>query len=516
MQTQESITKREPAKRTASVKKTFDFNEAIDGLRGGLKKSESVSLFEGVVEKLSQEQRKPLIQFLVEKEGCSEAFAERFLTESKFRKRVSEVCRNFSENGERMNRMEEAEIFTELMEPGHDDISALLKSTDPSRRFKGLKPINQDELRELRLKDFNKDVKERIDPKDANLVQGILRNAFEQVGVNYTGSEQDWDALFAKPDRLQHFLAMEEVREVYEIVTEGKKVHDLKRSIQLTWREMDDGSRMPSLNIKQHAMNPETKSITELGFRIEKEPVKGSQGETQRVLKNIHIAVDKDVRGKGEGTSFLLSNLNLIKSYNLKEAEIYANIKLGSFVWTRLSDLDVPTMSDELSSLVQKELGPKPWDEKVARGLIYREQILPKFEANLHKAVTSVLDSIKDSRERSAMRNILEGDLLGKQYSTLRERALAGEISIEELANLGKGLDVFRFDDEGEIQNPDNQNAKHDGHLGKAGIMGVPWTARLPLDTRSLFGVVDKLSKGSGFTSFIKKTGQKLGLAIKL
>ncbi|OGL73184.1 hypothetical protein A3E39_00220 [Candidatus Uhrbacteria bacterium RIFCSPHIGHO2_12_FULL_60_25] len=518
MQAQETVSSQEtPRKAKAAATKTFDFQEALEALKDGAKKHESLSLLERAAEHLSPEQRRPLVQRLIEQEGCSQAFAERFFDDAKFRKRVTESCRNFSEHGERMVRLEEAEIFTELMQPGSEDIAILLKTTNPQERFKQLEPLDAEDLKRNRLWDLKYQLTRVVNPREDALIREVFKNAFERVGVQYTGTDADWSAVLAKSDLLEHFLSDGPVREVYRKLTNGKKVEGLGRRIQLTWRERSDGRRIPSMHVQQMAVNPETNYVSELGFTIEHEPPQeGEGGESKRVLKDVIVVVDKDARNRNEGAEFLLGNLRLIKAYKLHEAEFTANIKVGSYVWARISDVDVPSMAEKLLPNAKAELGPKPWDEKKARGLVFRDEILPTFEKNLVTAIWSVIESIKDSKEKAAMNNVLIEDFLNTQYDALKRRALAGELSMEELVNLGKGLDVFRFNNEGEIVRPDASDADHYGHLGKAAVMGIPWKARIGLHTRSMFGLVDRLSKGTGFVSFLKKSGQKIGLALSL
>ncbi|HWQ99572.1 MAG TPA: hypothetical protein VN397_01855 [Candidatus Methylomirabilis sp.] len=520
MQTQEIAGSKEaPRKVKAAAAKSFDFQEVLEALKDGAKNHEGLALLEAVTEQMTPEQHQPLVQRLMDQEGCSQAFAERFLTEPKFRKRVTENCRNFSEHGERIVRLEEAEIFTELMQPGSEDITTLLKTTNPQERFKQLEPLDSNDMRENRLWDLKNDLARMSDPRESALVREVFKNAFEQVGVNYTGTDADWLSVFSKSDMLEHFLSIGPVKEVYGKLKDGRRVEGLGRRIQLFWRETPDGERVPAMHVQQMAVNPETNYISELGFTIERETVPGGEGEApeqRRVLKDVVVIVDKDARNKSEGAEFLLGNLGLIKNYKIHEAEFMANIKVGSYVWARISDVDVPSMAAKLLPAAKQELGPKPWDEKKARALVFRDEILPMFEQNLVKAIWSVLESIQDEKEKAAMHNVLIDDFLNKQYEGLKQRALAGELTMEELVSLGKGLDVFRFNDEGEIVRPSDAEARHYGHLGKAAIMGIPWKARLPLDTRSMFGVVDKLGKGTGFMSFLKKSGQKIGLALSL
>lgn len=500
--------KEAPRKKSTNASRSFEFTDVLSGIKTGVKKHEGLELFAAVSGNLTPEQRQPLIRHLVEQEGCSPAFAERFLADAKLQKRVVEVCRQFAGHAEQMPRLEEAEIFTELMEPGHDDIGLLMKTTDPRARFTKLAPLNADDVRNNRLWDLKNKIPDIPDPQEGALVREVFKNAFEQVGVRYTGMDADWQALFEKPDLMKHFLSIGPVKETYQRLTEGKRVDALARRIQLTWRETPDGERIPAMHIQQLAVNPDTNYVSELGFTIEK--------SQRRIIKDIAVVIDKDARNQSEGADFLLGNMGLIKAYRLQEAEFIANIKVGSYVWARISDVDVPSMADTLGHDALAELGPKPWDEKKARGLVFRDEILPQFEKNLSAAVTSVVESISDPKEKEAMRNMLVGDLMEKQYGALKQRALAGELSMEELAGLGKGLDVIRFNDEGELTTADDPEAKHYGHLGKASIMGVPWKARLALDTRSLFGLVDRLSKGTGLVSFLKKSGQKIGLALSL
>lgn len=505
-----------PRKKSTKAARSFELGDVIAALKSGAKKQEGFDLLVAASAKMTPEQRQPLLQHLVEQERCTPAFAERFLSDAALQKRVAESCRQFAGHGEQMVLLEEAEIFTELMDPGKDDIGLLLKTTNQKEKFTKLEPLDEGDLRNNRLWDLKNKIPDIPDVQEGALVREVFKNAFEQVGIRYTGTDADWQALFAKPDLMKHFLSVGPVKEVYQKLTGGKRVDRLGKRLQLTWRETPDGERVPAMHVQQMAVNPETNYVSELGFTIEKEQPREKAGEARRVIKDIAVVIDKDARNQSEGADFLLGNMGLIKAYRLHEAEFTANIKVGSYVWARIADADVPSMADALGGAAAKELGPKPWDEKKARGMVFRDEILPQFEKNLAVSIASVLDSIPDPKEKEAMRNMLVGDLMEKQYEAMKQRALAGEVTMEELVSLGKGLDVIRFNDEGELTRADDPEAKHYGHLGKASIMGVPWKARLALDTRSLFGLVDRLSKGTGLVSFLKKSGQKIGLALSL
>ncbi|MBU1907881.1 hypothetical protein KKF59_01990 [Patescibacteria group bacterium] len=517
MRTREAISGIEEPQKSETAGRSFEFLDVIEGIKSGSKKHAGIELFADTIKHLKPEQRQPLIEHLVRDERLSGEAAERFLTDAKFQRRVIELCRNFSEHDEKMLRLEEAEIWTEIMEPGCDQIDALLQSTNPQERFNQLEPLDADKRMRKRLMDLRKELPSLLKTDGLRIAREVFKDAFEQVGIPYTGTDQDWADLFSKTEAMDKFLALESVQDLYNQCTFGKNIDALSRRIQLYWTTTEEGERRPTVNVQQMAENPKTKYVSELGFSIEKEPPQnGVEGEGKRVLKDVLVIIDAESRNRNEGAEFLLGNMRLIKEYKLDEAEFVANINVGSYVWARISDVDVRSMADKLPPPSKKELGPKPWDEKKAKGLVFRDEILPLFERHLATAIWSVVGSIKDPKEKKEMQKVLVDDLLNVQYEKLKKRALAGDLTMEDLVALGKGIEVFRFNNNGNIVPPNSPEATHAGHLGKAAIMGVPWKARIGLDRQSLNNVIDRLSKGRGLVPFLKKSSKKLGLALSL
>ncbi|MCR4278331.1 MAG: hypothetical protein NUV54_02435 [Candidatus Taylorbacteria bacterium] len=518
MKMQEKVTGQEVVVPQIHKPKTsFEFTNVVEAIKSGEKKNEDLELFDKIESLLSPEQRQPMIDYMVQQERCTNKFAEHFFSEKKFRKRVMSLNENFLKHGEKMLRLEEAEIWIDLMEAGSDDIGPLLDTTDPTKQFKQLKPLDKKTMQQNRLFDLKNRIPDILGVEEEQFVHSVFKQNFHEVGLPYSKKNEDWLALFNDPERMDAFLSLDSINELYEQLTKGQQLDALARRVQLFWKTNETGQRIPAMHVQNMAENPDTKYVSEIGFVIEKEPAKENDPKGgRRLLKDLLVIVDKEARGSSDGANFLLGNLKLIKKYQLEEAEFVANIKIGSYVWARISDVDIPTMAEKLPGKTKTELGPKPWNEKEIRGMVFRDMILPTFEKNLVKAIHSVISSIHNPEKKKEMQTNLVENLMNNQYSKLKERALAGDLTMEELVDLGKGLNVCKFDEEGDIVQADSPNATHQGHLGKAAIMGVTWTARLKLDTRSLFGVVDKLTKGSGFIPFIKRVNQKLGLALSL
>ena len=517
--TEQQPRKESTPKGTRGGARSFDFVDVVKRLRSGEsgkdleKAQETFGLF-------TAEKRQPLIQHLVEQEGCSPAFAERFLTDAAFRKRVNSAAEQFSGHGEQMLKLEEAEIYTELFEPNADHLDPVMERSNPQTHFKNLVPVEREGLRTVRLDDLKKQLDATEDAEARGSWETVLRHSLGEVGVEYNGSEKQWDDIIANQQIIDRLSAIPAFQQFYETMSKGKKLQYIGRKIEMAWRMTPDGKRIPMMHVFQAATHPETGYVSELGFTIEKQPAGERTGEGERrVLKDMVIITDASARGKGEGGQFLLKNLELVRAYRLHDAEFNANIKIGSYNWARIADVDPLQMSELLSSKAKGELPPKPWGDKQmrqAKAVVYRELILPHFEKNMAIAIASVLNSITDPGEKEATSRILAEDLMQKRYEALKAKALAGDLTMEELVSLGKGVEVFRFDREGAVVAPNAPDAVNEGHLGKAAIMGIPWKARMELNRTSMFQVVDRLNRGTGFLSSLKKSGMKIGLALSL
>jgi hypothetical protein len=288
------------------------------------------------------------------------------------------------------------------------------------------------------------------------------------------------------------------VRELYKASLNEQDIDSAERSLEMIWRD-EDGEVRPVMHIQRYAKNPENGYVSQMGFDIEKEGGK-------RVIKNVSVATDADSRGKNQGPEFLFNLLPLIKTYKLSEAEFEANMKIGSYVWTKIADVDVGAMRKYLPEQAQDELKEAAGDAKRQKSIVMKDFILPQFEQNMERAFASLTGTDAQTSETVAK--------LRAEYQMLRQKALSGEATMEDLAALGKESDLFRFDKEGEIVDPRSPEAALRGHLGKAAIMGIPWKAKVPLDRAGLFRIIDKLHKGTGLMASLKRTSMKFGLLL--
>jgi hypothetical protein len=499
MQEQESLSHSERKAEPRAAATSFEFQDVLSDFKEGDTASESAKLFERSIAYLKPEQRKLMADSLIKTERCSPEFAERFLADQAFRKRITKLQKNFAEHGERMDRLEEAEIFSSIMDAGSDDIGPLLKATDLTRMFSNLKPVSPEEMRRERVKDLQGGIEGLEEGKDKAELEAVMQEAFAEAGVR----PGDWNGLYATPSALEAFVKHEPMQKEYEERV-GGKLDALHRRIQLHWREREDGTRIPVLTAMQLARNPETGEVSRFGLEIESEsyvnPKTGKQ-EHRRVAKEGVIVIDQSARNQQQGIKFLLDKMGLVKEYKLDAMEFKANIQIGSYVWARIADMDVSaTARSFLSEEDLNGLGPEPWDEaatKRAKALVFRQHVLPAYSAHLREALSLMSAETRASHE--------EG--FDQAFREIEKKASEGTLTMEELADFGKGVDAVGFSDEGEMVRAEDPRASQKGHLGKAALMGIPWQARIPLDRRSLSAVIDKLNKGRPLSTLLMKAG---------
>ncbi|MEI7512483.1 MAG: hypothetical protein WCK01_03420 [Candidatus Uhrbacteria bacterium] len=483
-----------PSPFATEEKKSITLSEAMEVVKDGKLDALASQFLQSF--RIEGDNREAFITQFSEKEGVSTKFAERFLDDESFRRRVINICNNFSQHGERLLHMEEAEIYTEIMEPNTNDVAPLLQSTNPSERFKGARTLPRNELIAKRLLDMRDTVLSIGDTEMTEKITYMIESAMKPLGLGDIVDDASWRKMAESEELLSAFVEDATMRDLYKQATEGQELEQIGRRIQLYRHERNDGSVVPTLGVDQVAKNMETGAETRLGFMIERE-------QDKRVLKDILVMVDKNTRNSNEGMKFLLDNLPLVKKYELSEAEFVANLKIGSYVWARIADVDAGAMAEDLSTEAQKELGPNA-DPKHLKAKVFEELILPAYERNFRTAHDTALHG-KDLEPA-----------LEKAFSDLRAKALAGEATMEDFARLGEGKDMVKFDAAGKIVESDSSEAMLSGHLGKAAIMGIPWKARVPLDRSSLFDLIDKLDKSKGLMPLLKRTGQKIGLALSL
>ncbi len=489
---------------TADRKKTVSLSNIVESLKNGEIKNIEAIFPHGI--KIEDDDRNSFIEQISKREGVSKAFAERFLDDESFRKRIVNICNNFAINGEHLASLEEAEIYTKVMDPNKkDDISPLLDSTDPSKRFKGSETITQHELITERLLEMRNSIAAIDDEVMVEKVFAMIQNALSTIKLGAISDNDTWEKLAKSRDLLNEFQKNADMRLLYEQATEGQKLNQIGRRIQLYRHEDKNGNTLPAIRVDQRAKNKETGTESRLGFTIEQE------GET-RILKDTIVVIDKNTRNTNEGMKFLMDNLQLVKKFNIHEAEFVANIKIGSYVWTRISDMDLTLMSENLSAKTLAELGPNP-DPKRLKGKIFEELILPTYEQNLNVAAGMAM-SEQSPEESQELKTYLMEDVLGTALTELRAKALAGEATMEDFARLGIERDLIHFNKEGGLVENSSPETATIGHLGQAAIMGIPWKARIKMDRPNLFRLIDKLDKGKDIKSLLVRTGQKIGVIV--
>lgn len=492
-----------PKENVPEKTRSFSATGAFEDIRKG-NVTDDVKKLNEYFSILNPETRTALAEHLEQTEQASKEFAERLVKDPSLLKRVAHIAQNFAEHGQSFTSLQSGEIYTELMDPRQDNIEKVLKISNPAEAFHHLKPLDKQEITAERFVGIRSAYKYEQDLAFKRELQQMLQTAFTEAQLGSIDSDESWQQATQNPKVLETLKQNPMLRKLYEAALNDRNIDNIDKSIEMLWRQNEKGERNPVMHLHQFAKNPETGHVSELGFDIEKEG-------NERILKNILIETDSTTRATNQGPAFLLSMLPLIKEYGLKKAEFIANIKIGSYAWAKITDVDMPSMLDQLSPSARKELGDGPLDEKKAKGLLMKERILPTYEKHMVVAIASIINAGANPEQIATLRGIMENE-----YEALKTKALAGEATMEDLASLGKDINVISFDKNGEIVAPNSPEATMTGHLGKASIMGIPWKARVPLDRASLFHIIDKLHKGTGVASAMKRAGYKVGLLFSL
>ncbi len=505
--------------KTPKEEKSFSFNKAISELRQGNRSNSDVKKLIEIAPLISRESAEPMIEYLIKQEGLSPEFSSKMLSDTKLMQRVVKLAGNFAENGERMLALEEAEIYCDLFGSDRDDISVLLQSANLSRKFTNLKALDRQDtmaeqlntLRQYLLGDIGDSILQQELITD---IQGIL----DTLGLGSMQDKNTWIELAHDQEKFNKFYANRKISDIYSAVMDDREIKTLGRGIELFWRKETTGSEpVPAMRVEKFARNPETGAVSRFAYDIEKEYIILPDGnkKSQRVVKNLEIVIDQAARGTNQGPEFLLSLLPLCKEYGIDEVEFVANMKIGSYLWTRISDIDALATLQNMAPHERTKLGNSPDDEKKAKGIIMTKYMLPKYESNMAAAISSVLKGIKDPKKKKETEDLLVRQFMEKEYGALKQRAVAGEVTMEDLANLGKGFELINFDEDGKIVPQGDSRAVHHGHLGKAAIMGIPWKTRIKTDRDSLFALIDKLHTGTGAKSSFMRLAMKIGVFFK-
>ncbi len=448
-------------------------------------------------------------------DGASEEFQKALQTDRKLLKRVQETIADLARIGEPIKTLRETEVFADLFKGVSTKISTAFEAVDPVRSSKRLRNAEATEVRQLRMHTFNEKLRTIKDPTAQAEIQRAVTQGIESVGLG-----QDPDALLtiAEDENLfKRFSQHPGAREAYEALMSNRSLEDAGRQVEAYYRKGPQGEKIPVMHIDRFAVNAETGSVVEFGFDIEKQKrVDRKTGELreQRIVKNPVIVMDAEARGSSSGLKFIVGLLPMTKKLKLDAAELVCNIKQGSYTWARIADIDSFAMAEQLPPQAIQELGPGPWEEKRLKGMVMRDIILPQFEQNISTSIGQVLEFEKDPEKKTELYKQLVTDLYYTEYPKLKEKALRGEITMNELANLGKGINAFKFNEEGKLTDQDSHIT---GHLGKTALLGpgkngIPWKATIGLDRASLFKLVEGLSPGTGLMDKVKRAGMKAGI----
>ena len=498
----------EKAKKTKDAQKGFEFTGAIEDLKTGEIGGNVKRLFE-FSSLLSKDNRTKLGEHLQRYEACSPEFATKFLADRRLQNRVKKIAQSLAESDERLLSLGEAEICCDLMEPGKEDISQIIEAMSPKKQFKGLVELKGPQVAGKRLADLWEQLKYITDPEQGREATEYIQAAFKKLGLGPPNDPATLEALLSDPKKIDLLKRDKYLQDIYAALLDDRSMDSMDRSVEFYWRKDESGEKLPVMYVERYAVNPKTESVSKLGFEITLETEVRPDGtkRKKRIMQNVMIVIDEQARGSNEGSQFLLSLMPIINKFGIEEGEFVANLKIGSYNWTKIADMDVPSMVKTLSNEDLKDLGKDAEDEKKAKAFIMQHKILPTFEKNMAIAIGIFLHSIKNPGERQKMEQKLVKELMEKEYGKIKEKALAGEAAMEDLANLGKDLRVFRFDEDGHVVAPDNPKAKIEGHLGKAAIMGIPWKARVPLTREARFGMIEKLQRGSPIKALMQKMG---------
>lgn len=456
-------------------------------------------------------------------QGCSEAFADRFCGDKALRQRTGKLCRNFAQFGESMRTLQEAEIFNELMDPASDDVSSIFEQMDLRRTFSQVEaPMTGKKLQNSRMK-FVIDAFEHLPECEE---KAAYSQALDSAMTNLGLPPRSWDQLLENDELLTKFLADPGVNELYTLANHGIPSNMADRRMQVYWKDNPDGSREPAITLTNFSRNPESDDVSIFNFTVTQESrrnPKTGEVEKQRVMKDGAISIDGKTRGKGQGMKFLMGLMTMPNKLKTKNMEFEADIAIGSYTWTRIADLDTPTMCREFFPDKFKENGPPPWDaekEHEMRVMVYREYVMPEYKERIAKAMATLPpETIAEHRrelhnmdlEFKALEAISNQPEATVKYKTTdaqgkeKEQTLTfDDLQLERLANLGSDLEIFHFNDYGEIQTPGTPNTRK-GHLGKAGMMDLKWYGRLPLGGLSMLKAIGKLAGRAALKSLTSK-----------
>jgi len=200
---------------------------------------------------------------------------------------------------------------------------------------------------------------------------------------------------------------------------------------------------------------------------------------------------------------------NQLKTDNM---EFEADISIGSYTWTRIAELDAPTMVREFFPDKYQELGPPPWDaetEKSMRALVYKEYVMPEYGQRIANALATLPPEVVAANQRDIqnMRSEFQAmqALANQPDARVTRKTVDGkgaekevsmtfdDLQLERLANLGSGLKIFSLNDYGEIQPYGTPNCRQ-AHLGQAGMMDLKWYGRLPLGGAAMLKAIGRLA----------------------
>ena len=504
-------------RKTPSAKKTVSLDAVLDALSPrGLASPDASKMLEAAWASFENHpQREDILKHVKNKlrgENCSEEFAERFCTDKVLRQRTGKLCRGFNQVGESMRSLEEAEIYTQLMDPASDDVGKLFDQIDLRRTFPGVEaPLTGDKLRNTRMK-FVIDAFEHLPECDEKTVYSqAMDAAFAKLGL----PPRSWDKLMEDGNLMAAYLEDPGVSEFYTLATHGIPPNMADRRLQVYWTEGPDGTREPAMTVGNMSRNPESDDVSLFNFTVARETrndPKTGKPVKRRVLKDGAISIEGKARGKGQGMKFLMGMLALPNQLKTDDMEFEADISIGSYTWTRMAELDASTMVREFFPDKYQELGPPPWEkEKDAemRAMVYREYVLPEYSQRISAALGTLPPEVVAAHQREiqnmrrefqalqALANQPEARVTYKTTDTKgeeREQAMSfDDLQLERLANMGAGLKIFSLNDEGELQ-PYGTPGTRQAHLGQAGMMDLKWYGRLPLGGMSMIKAVGRLA----------------------
>lgn len=468
------------------------------------------AFFSGLKANTAEDIRAQLIE-----RGASESFADRASIDTNFLEKCAKASARFESTGEGFVNLQEIEAYTDLYPDTDPDPSSLLKSISIEKNF-GMKDLKGSNLAAFRLmlslsdikaatKDIQVDIETLARQKVAALLPPDKAQLLQRYAENGDGggwSKEFFETTSSNPELLKAMLVSPEVIQVYNEYYDAP-IETIGKRLRFYSGESATGTIEPKFEIQSTAINEQTGSVSTFSGTIEKSDAQSPDGETsvKRKISDVTIQVDSAARGSGSGMQFLLSQIPQQKNLAVDEMTFLADINMGSYVWRKVADVDVMKQANEVFS-------EEDWRALKREGKTSEKDVRQKlFESYLWpKASDRIQQYAEDLRANNAL-SPAQLEQLSKDWKALQAKVDDGTITIADLGDFGKGMNVCGFNNEGHVIPSNDSRVVKKGHIGQAVLIDFPWQAKISLKKKDLFKHVDALLDGKPLKKALAKTG---------